>query len=70
MVTVLVATRVQLPRLKSLTDREDLDAVLAELGSVPPQGLLGLEVIWTPADADDALTEEDLLLTYPHVRSL
>jgi uncharacterized membrane protein len=70
MVTVLVATRVQLPRLKSLTDREDLDPVLAELGSVPPRGLLGLEVIWTPADADDALTEADLLLTYPHVRSL
>jgi uncharacterized membrane protein len=70
MVTVLVATRVQLSALKSLTDREELDAVLAELGSVPPQGLLGLEVIWTPADADDALTQEDLLVTYPHLKSL
>jgi uncharacterized membrane protein len=70
MVTVLVATRVPLASLKSLTDREQLDAVLAELGSVPPRGLLGLEVIWTPADPDDALTEADMLLTYPHLRGL
>ncbi len=70
MVTVLVATRVQLASLKSLTDREELDTVLAELGSVPPRGLMGLEVVWTPADPDDALTENDLLLTYPHVKGL
>jgi uncharacterized membrane protein len=69
-VTVLVATRVQLPALKKLTDREELDAVLAELGSVPPRGLLGLEVIWTPADPDDALTESDMLLNYPHLRGI
>jgi uncharacterized membrane protein len=70
MVTVLVASRLPLPRLRSLTTREELDAVLEELGSVPAQGLLGLEVIWTPADPDDALTESDLLLTYPHLRGL
>jgi uncharacterized membrane protein len=69
-VTVLVATRVQLPALKKLTDREELDSLLAELGSVPPRGLLGLEVIWTPADPDDALTEADMLLTYPHLRGI
>jgi uncharacterized membrane protein len=69
-VTVLVATRLQLPALKQLTEREELDAVLAELGSVPPRGLLGLEVIWTPADPDDALTESDMLLTYPQLRGI
>jgi uncharacterized membrane protein len=67
-VTVLIATRLPLQRIKQLTDREELDAVLAELGSVPAQGILGLEVIWTPADPEDALTESDMLLTYPHMR--
>jgi uncharacterized membrane protein len=67
-VTVLIATRVSLSGIKKLTDRDDLDAVLAELGSVPPHGILGLEVIWTPADPEDALTESDMLLTYPHLR--
>jgi uncharacterized membrane protein len=67
-VTVLVATRVTLGGIKKLTDREELDAILADLGSVPPRGILGLEVIWTPADPEDALTESDMLLTYPHLR--
>ena len=29
---------------------DELAALLAELGGVSPSGLLGLEVIWTPAD--------------------
>jgi uncharacterized membrane protein len=68
-VTVLLATRRPLG-LKSLTDLTELDAVLAELGAVPPDGLLGMEVIWTPADPEDALTEAEMLLTYPHLRGL
>ncbi len=67
-VTILLATRVSLGGIQKLTDRDELDAVLSALGSVPPHGILGLEVIWTPADPDDALTESDMLLTYPHLR--
>jgi uncharacterized membrane protein len=70
LVTIIVATRKPLPALDQLTDREQLEAVLTELGGVPPEGMLGLEVIWTPADPDDALTESDMLLTYPHLRGL
>ena len=70
LVTILVATRRPLPALAELKDREDLEAVLSELGGVPPEGMLGLEVIWTPADPDDALTESDMLVTYPHLRGL
>lgn len=69
-VTVVVATRTPLPDLKPVTDRESLEAGLGQLGGVPPQGLLGLEVIWTPADADDALTETDLLTSYPTLRGV
>jgi uncharacterized membrane protein len=70
LVTIVLATRTPLASVKPLTDREQLDEVLAELGGVSPSGLLGLEVIWTPADPEDALTENDLLAAYPNLRSL
>jgi uncharacterized membrane protein len=70
LVSVLVATRIPLPALKELTDREQLDSVLAELGGLSPDSLLGVEVIWTPADPGDALTETDLLISHPHLRGL
>jgi uncharacterized membrane protein len=50
--------------------RDELAALLSELGGVPPTGLLGLEVIWTPADANDSMTETDVMTTYPELRSL
>jgi uncharacterized membrane protein len=70
LVTVLAATRSPMPELTKLTDPSELDTVLHALGGVPPEELLGLEVVWTPADADDALTEKELLATYPELRSL
>jgi uncharacterized membrane protein len=69
LVTVLVATRVPL-ELGKLTDLTELETVLRDLGGVAPEALLGLEVVWTPADPDDALTEKELLATYPELRSL
>jgi uncharacterized membrane protein len=69
-VTLLVAARSPLNGVKDIEDRPNLDAVLAELGGVPSSALLGLEVIWTPADEDDSLTETDLMTTYPEMRSL
>jgi uncharacterized membrane protein len=69
-VTVLVATRQALSGLQKLEDRPGLDAVLADLGAVPASILLGLEVVWTPADPEDSLTETDLMTTYPEMRSL
>ena len=69
-VTVLVATRTPLDGLKMIEDRNGLEAVLAELGAVPARALLGLEVVWTPADPEDSLTETDLMVTYPELRSL
>ena len=69
-VTLALATRTPLPALKELADSESLDAVLGELGGVPPRALLGLEVVWTPADPSDSMTEADLLTTYPNMRGL
>jgi uncharacterized membrane protein len=69
-VTVIVATQVPLARIRAPKDRESLEAALSELGAVPSQVLLGLEVVWTPADPEDSLTETDLMTTYPELRSL
>jgi uncharacterized membrane protein len=69
-VTLVVATRVPLERVTALGSEEDLAAALGELGGVAPDGLLGLEVIWTPADPDDSMTETDVMTTYPELRSL
>ncbi len=69
-VTLLVATRAPLAIGKGEDDRQAVDAALAEMGAVAGSNLLGLEVVWTPADPDDSLTTTDLLTTYPEMRSL
>ncbi len=69
-VTVIVATRQPLGSWKTVTEHQQLDDVLGALGGVSAGEILGMEVIWTPADPDDALTENDLLTTYPDLRGI
>jgi uncharacterized membrane protein len=69
-VTLIVATRTPLERFAAIAAHEQLKALLAELGGVSPDGLLGLEVVWTPADPNDSMTETDVMTTYPELRSL
>ena len=68
-VTLVVATRTPVANFKTASDRTQLESLLAQLGSATPSGLLGLEVIWTPADPNDSMTETDLMTTYPDLRS-
>jgi uncharacterized membrane protein len=69
-VTLVAATRTPLARFRAVSTMDELAALLGELGSVSESGLLGLEVIWTPADANDSMTETDVMTTYPELRSL
>jgi uncharacterized membrane protein len=69
-ITLLVATRFPLDGMKKVEDRAALEGVLSELGGIPASALLGLEVVWTPADPEDSLTETDLMTTYPELRSM
>ena len=69
-VTLVAATRTPLDRFKPVATIDELSALLSELGGIAPTGLLGLEVIWTPADANDSMTETDVMTTYPELRSL
>jgi uncharacterized membrane protein len=67
LVTLIVATRTPLGAIKTSGAPEDIEAALSQLGGVSPSGLLGLEVIWTPADPNDSMTETDLMTTYPEL---
>lgn len=69
-VTLLVATRTPLEKFGSAGSPADLSALLAELGGVSPDAILGIEVVWTPADPNDSMTETDVMTTYPDLRSL
>jgi uncharacterized membrane protein len=69
-VTVVAATRTPLGNFKAVTSLEELETLLSELGATSPDGLLGLEVIWTPADENDSLTEMDVMTTYPDLRGI
>jgi uncharacterized membrane protein len=69
-VTLVAATRTKLERFRPIGSPDELAALLSELGGIPPTGLLGLEVIWTPADSNDSMTETDVMTTYPELRSL
>jgi uncharacterized membrane protein len=69
-VTVVIAARQPVVELKALSDQGQLQQVLAAMGGVPHDALLGLEVVWTPADAQDSLTSTDLATGYPDLRSL
>lgn len=69
-VTIVVATRTPLGKWKTITDRTDVDLYLGQLGGVSSSGMLGLEVVWTPADPNDSMTETDVMTTYPEMRSL
>jgi uncharacterized membrane protein len=69
-VTLVAATRSKLEHFHSIGSPDELAALLSELGGITPSGLLGLEVIWTPADENDSMTETDVMTTYPDLRSL
>jgi uncharacterized membrane protein len=72
-VTVLAATRTPLQNFGSTGETdwsEALGPLLTELGGLAPDAILGLEVIWTPADPNDSMTETDVMTTYPDLRSV
>jgi uncharacterized membrane protein len=69
-VTLAVATSTPLAAFKAVTTHAEMEALLSELGTVSPNGLLGLEVVWTPADPNDSMTETDVMTTYPELKGI
>ncbi|MBE9034788.1 DUF1517 domain-containing protein [aff. Roholtiella sp. LEGE 12411] len=66
-VTLLAATlgKYQIPTINSA---DDLRQALRQIGSIPSEKLLAIEVLWTPQAEGDTLTSDDVLAEYPDLR--
>jgi uncharacterized membrane protein len=66
-VTLLTATlgKFELPAVNSA---DDLRQALRQIGSIPADKLLALEVLWTPQAEGDTLSSDDLFAEYPDLK--
>jgi uncharacterized membrane protein len=66
-VTLLAATlgKFQIP---AVNNTEDLRQCLRQIGSMPGEKLLAIEVLWTPQTEGDTLTADDLLAEYADLK--
>ncbi|GAB4211517.1 MAG: DUF1517 domain-containing protein [Synechococcales cyanobacterium] len=69
LVTLLVACQQKLDTL-SVVDAASLRQTLMQWGSLPADQLLAMEVLWTPQASGDVLSDDQLLVDYPHLRRL
>jgi uncharacterized membrane protein len=66
-VTLLTATlgKMELPTINTA---DDLRQALRQIGSIPSDRLLAIEVLWTPQAEGDTLTSDDLLAEYADLK--
>ncbi|BAZ47739.1 hypothetical protein NIES4103_03420 [Nostoc sp. NIES-4103] len=66
-VTLLAATlgKFEIPQVRTT---DDLRQALRQIGSIPSDRLLAIEVLWTPQAEGDVLTSDDVLAEYPDLR--
>ncbi|KAL9263365.1 FLUCTUATING-LIGHT-ACCLIMATION protein 1, chloroplastic-like protein [Drosera capensis] len=68
-VTVLVAAE-GVHKLPIINGSNNLKEALEKLGSIPSNRTMAVEVLWTPQDVNDTLTERELLEDYSLLRPL
>jgi uncharacterized membrane protein len=66
-VTLLAATlgKFQIPEINGA---DELRQALRQIGSIPSDKLLAIEVLWTPQASGDVLTSDDILAEYPDLK--
>jgi uncharacterized membrane protein len=66
-VTLLAATlgKLEIPQINSA---DDLRQALRQIGSIPSEKLLAIELLWTPQAEGDVLTTDDILAQYPELK--
>ncbi|KAL6532132.1 hypothetical protein OROGR_014102 [Orobanche gracilis] len=69
LITILVAAEGE-HKLPSTNNSNDLKEALQKLASIPSSRTLAVEVLWTPQNEDDNLSERELLEDYPLLRPL
>ncbi|KAI0524973.1 hypothetical protein KFK09_004363 [Dendrobium nobile] len=68
-ITILVAAE-GVHKLPVINGSADLKAALQKLGSIPANKTMAVEVLWTPQNENDTLSERELLEDYPLLRPL
>ncbi|CAJ1961028.1 unnamed protein product [Sphenostylis stenocarpa] len=68
-ITILAAAEGE-HKLPSINGSGNLKDALQKLGSIPSNKLLAVEVLWTPQNENDTLSERELLEDYPLLRPL
>eukprot|EP00262_Sarcandra_glabra_P012074 TRINITY_DN302_c0_g1_i1.p1 TRINITY_DN302_c0_g1~~TRINITY_DN302_c0_g1_i1.p1 ORF type:complete len:402 (-),score=50.31 TRINITY_DN302_c0_g1_i1:342-1547(-) len=68
-ITILVAAE-GIHKLPLINGSSDLKEALQKLGSIPSSKTLAVEVLWTPQNENDTLSERELLQDYPLLRPL
>jgi uncharacterized membrane protein len=66
-VTLLVATQAKL-NLPKINSESDMKQALQQIGSLAAQGLLAIEVVWTPQEDGDSLSSDDIMAHYPDLK--
>ncbi|KAL2942445.1 hypothetical protein RDABS01_030795 [Bienertia sinuspersici] len=68
-ITILVAAEGAL-KLPTINRSMDLKEALQKLGSIPSNKTMAVEVLWTPQNENDTLSERELLEDYPFLKPL
>ncbi|CAN1285423.1 hypothetical protein LINPERPRIM_LOCUS18990 [Linum perenne] len=68
-ITILVAAE-GVHKLPTINSVADLKEALQKLGSIPSSSTLAVEVLWTPQNEDDTLSERELLEDYSLLKPL
>lgn len=65
--TILVGAQGQL-QLPAINSTEDLRRALSQIGAVPAERLMAVEILWSPQATGDTLSADDLLTEYPDLK--
>ncbi|PWZ56690.1 hypothetical protein Zm00014a_027248 [Zea mays] len=68
-ITILVAAE-GVHKLPVINSSNDLKTALQKMGAIPSSKILAVEVLWTPQNENDTLSERELLEDYPLLRPL
>lgn len=68
-ITILVAAE-GVTKLPAINSSADLKEALQKLASIPSRKTMAVEVLWTPQNENDTLSERELLEDYPLLRAL
>ncbi|MEM9487308.1 MAG: DUF1517 domain-containing protein [Cyanobacteria bacterium P01_F01_bin.116] len=65
--TVIVAIQGDLT-LPSINSEQDLHKALNQIGAIPSDTLMAVEVLWTPQASGDTLTNDEVIAQYPNLK--